>query len=210
VAGLLQGLITGKVGVLAFVTTLAGLFIFRGFVMFVTESTGTIPVSNEFINNISNGFVPVLFYIQGKHGLTLIAGCLAIIILIITQINHRKEMIKYNFVVSSVYAFIVKNGFFALLIGILTYVLSEYHGISWTIVVVAVVTIIYHIMLTKTRLGRHIYGVGGNKEAALLAGINVKRIIIFAFGSMGFMAGPGRYAFYFTFTVCYSNGREWF
>ena len=191
IAGTLQGLVTGKLGVPAFVTTLAGLFIFRGFVMLTTESTGTIPVSNSFFNSISNGFLPALFTIGGRHGLTILVGILAIIIPVITQINHRVEMKKYQFEVSSLPVFILKNLFFSILIGTVMFVLSGYRGISWTIVVVAFVTAIYHIMLTKTKLGRHIYGVGGNKEAALLAGINVERIIIFSFTSMGLMAALG-------------------
>jgi putative multiple sugar transport system permease protein len=190
-AGLLQGIVTGKVGVPAFVTTLAGLFIFRGLVMLSTEATGTIPVSNDFFNSVSNGFVPSLFSLGDRHGLTLAVGLLAILILVITQVNHRRDMINYGFKILSLPAFIIKNLFFALLIGTLTFVLSGYRGISWTIVVVAVVTIIYHLMLTKTRLGRHIYGVGGNKEAALLAGVNVRSIIIFSFASMGLMASLG-------------------
>jgi putative multiple sugar transport system permease protein len=190
-AGLLQGIVTGKVGVPAFVTTLAGLFIFRGLVMLVTEATGTIPVSNDLFNSISNGFLPPLFTIGGRHGLTLFVGLLAVLVLFITQINHRRDMISYKFKVTSLPVFIMKNFFFALLIGSLTFVLSGYRGISWTIVVVAIVTIVYHLMLTKTRLGRHIYGVGGNKEAALLAGVNVRSIIIFSFASMGLMASLG-------------------
>jgi putative multiple sugar transport system permease protein len=190
-AGLLQGLVTGKVGVPAFVTTLAGLFIFRGLVMLATEATGTIPVSNDFFNSISNGFVPPFFTIGGRHGLTLVAGFLAILILVITQINHRRNMISYGFKVLSLPVFITKNFFFALLIGSLTFVLSGYRGISWTIVVVTVVTVVYNLMLTKTKLGRHIYGVGGNKEAALLAGVNVRSIVIFSFASMGLMASLG-------------------
>jgi putative multiple sugar transport system permease protein len=190
-AGLLQGLVTGKVGVPAFVTTLAGLFIFRGLVMLATESTGTIPVSNNFFNSISNGFVPPLFTIDGRHGPTLFVGLLAILVLVITQINHRRDRISYKFKVISLPVFVIKNIFFALLIGSLTFVLSGYRGISWTIVVVAIVTIVYHLMLTKTKLGRHIYGVGGNKEAALLAGVNVRSIIIFSFASMGLMASLG-------------------
>jgi putative multiple sugar transport system permease protein len=190
-AGLLQGLVTGKIGVPAFVTTLAGLFIFRGLVMLATEATGTIPVSNDFFNGISNGFVPPLFTISGRHGLTLFVGFLTILVLVITQVNHRRDRISYKFKVSSLPVFIMKNLFFALLVGSLTFVLSGYRGISWTIVVVAVVTIVYHLMLTRTKLGRHIYGVGGNKEAALLAGVNVRSIIIFSFASMGLMASLG-------------------
>jgi putative multiple sugar transport system permease protein len=70
-------------------------------------------------------------------------------------------------------------------------VLSGYNGISWTIVIVVLVTFIYHFTLKKTRLGRYIYGVGGNNEAAALAGINVKKTVIFAFASMGLMAALG-------------------
>jgi putative multiple sugar transport system permease protein len=190
-AGLLQGLVTGKVGVPAFVTTLAGLFIFRGLVMLATEATGTIPVSNDFFNSISNGFVPPLFIMGGRHGLTLFVGILSILVLVITQVNHRRDRLSYKFKVTSLPVFVIKNLFFALLIGSLTFVLSGYRGISWTIVVVALVTIVYHLMLTKTKLGRHIYGVGGNKEAALLAGVNVRSIIIFSFASMGLMASLG-------------------
>jgi putative multiple sugar transport system permease protein len=42
-------------------------------------------------------------------------------------------------------------------------------------------------MTTKTVLGRHIYAVGGNPEAAKLSGIDVKKITLFVFGSMGFL-----------------------
>lgn len=43
------------------------------------------------------------------------------------------------------------------------------------------------IFLTKTRAGRHIYGVGGNEEASRLSGVNVKKIKFLVFASSGFM-----------------------
>jgi len=52
VAGLIQGLIVSKVGVPAFVTTLAFQFIFRGMLSLVTEATGTVPVTSNFFNQI--------------------------------------------------------------------------------------------------------------------------------------------------------------
>ena len=51
-----------------------------------------------------------------------------------------------------------------------------------------VVLAIYHFVTTQTVLGRHIYAVGGNPEAAELSGINVKRIIYVVFGSMGMLS----------------------
>ena len=47
---------------------------------------------------------------------------------------------------------------------------------------------IYHFVTTQTVLGRHIYAVGGNPEAAQLSGINVKKLIFVVFGSMGMLS----------------------
>ncbi len=44
------------------------------------------------------------------------------------------------------------------------------------------------IFLTKTRLGRHIYGVGGNEEASRLSGVRVKRIKYLVYAISGFMS----------------------
>jgi putative multiple sugar transport system permease protein len=189
--GLCQGLIVSKLGVPAFVTTLAFLFIFRGLLSLATEATGTISVTNELFNSLSNGFLPPIFTIFGKHGLTIVIGILAILIVIITQIRIRRDMKKYNFKTSSLPVFILKLVFISAIIGWLTYSLAGYNGISWTILIVAAVTMIYHFMLNKTRLGRYVYAVGGNREAAVLAGINVKKIVTIAFASMGLMAALG-------------------
>jgi putative multiple sugar transport system permease protein len=70
-------------------------------------------------------------------------------------------------------------------VGLITWVLSGYNGMSWTLVIVLVVVAIFHFVTTRTVLGRHIYATGGNPEAAELSGINVKRIIFIVFGSMG-------------------------
>lgn len=44
-------------------------------------------------------------------------------------------------------------------------------------------------ILYKTKLGRHIYAVGGNREAARFAGIKIKRVLTFAYTFSGLMAG---------------------
>ena len=55
-------------------------------------------------------------------------------------------------------------------------------------IIVAVVVMAYNILMNKTVLGRHIYAVGGNPDAAALSGINVNKITMFVFSSMGFLA----------------------
>jgi putative multiple sugar transport system permease protein len=55
-------------------------------------------------------------------------------------------------------------------------------------VVVLIVIVVYEFITSKTVLGRHIYAVGGNPEAAELSGISVKRITHVVFGSMGMLS----------------------
>ncbi len=60
--------------------------------------------------------------------------------------------------------------------------------IPFSFIIVIVIAIIFHFFLTKTELGRHIYAVGGNKEAAKLSGINVDKVLIWVFTLSGLMA----------------------
>jgi len=57
-------------------------------------------------------------------------------------------------------------------------VLAINSGISWILVIVAVVIFIFSTVLNKTVLGRHIYGVGGNPEAAELSGSSVVKQLL--------------------------------
>ena len=66
--------------------------------------------------------------------------------------------------------------------------LAGYNGLSWTVVIVLIVVAVYHFITTQTVLGRHIYAIGGNPEAAELSGINVKKITYVVFGSMGMLS----------------------
>lgn len=45
------------------------------------------------------------------------------------------------------------------------------------------------ILLNKTKFGRYVYAVGGNRDAAVFSGINVKKIEIFVFTLIGFLCG---------------------
>jgi putative multiple sugar transport system permease protein len=54
-------------------------------------------------------------------------------------------------------------------------------------VILAVVVLFYSYVTTRTVIGRHIYAVGGNPEAAQLNGISIKKITYLVFGSMGFL-----------------------
>lgn len=189
VIGLYQGILVTKVGVPAFVTTLAGMFIFRGLLNLTLQKTGTIIIPNKGFNAISNGFIPDIPGMDmGFHLLTLLIGIVMVVLTAITQIKARKNRQKYNFKVTSVPIFICGLIFISIIILAIIWVLAKYSGLPWTAVIVAVVLLIYNHMLNKTRLGRYIYGIGGNDQAAELSGIDVKKVTLFAFCSMSVLA----------------------
>lgn len=70
VIGLYQGILVTRVGVPAFVVTLAGMFIFRGLLSISLQSTGTIIINNATFNLLSNGFIPDFPVEAGIHLLT--------------------------------------------------------------------------------------------------------------------------------------------
>ncbi len=195
VLGILAGLITAflvvQMKIPAFVATLAGWLIYRGAILVVTESTGTIIIPDATFNAIGNGFIPDIpdiGFLPGVHKLTLILGVIAIVLLIISEIDSRKKKQTYNFEVLPIEMFIIKLVFVSGVVGAITWLLAGYQGLSWTAVVVLIIVIIYHFVTTQTVLGRHIYAVGGNPEAAELSGINVKNITYVVFGSMGMLS----------------------
>ena len=62
-------------------------------------------------------------------------------------------------------------------------------GIPYPVILTGLLFIIFIIALSRTTIGRYLYGVGGNEEASRLSGINVTAIKIMAYGVSGFLAG---------------------
>ncbi|CAG0936653.1 Xylose transport system permease protein XylH [Thermoflexales bacterium] len=190
VLGTIPSFMVANLGIPAFVATLAGWLAYRGLLVVVLAGTGTIIIENEFFNAIGNGYIPDipnLTFLPEVHKLTLLLGLVAIILFIVGQLNDRKKKLAYNFEVLPPAIFVLKLGFVSVVGLVATWVLAGYNGPSWTMVIMLVVVAIYQFMTTQTILGRHIYAVGGNPEAAQLSGINVKKITYFVFCSMGLL-----------------------
>jgi putative multiple sugar transport system permease protein len=190
IAGLITAFLVAYFGIPSFVASLAGWLIYRGLLLQVTMGTGTIIIPNESFNAIGNGYIPDLPILSGfdAHKLTLILGAIAIVFFVFGQINDRKRKKAYGFEVLPGAIFALKLIFISAVVGLVAWVMAGYNGISWTAVIVLLVVGVYHFITTRTVLGRDIYAVGGNPEAADLSGISVKRITYVVFASMGFLA----------------------
>lgn len=191
-AGMLTAFLVAQMKIPSFVASLAGMLVYRGALQLVTAGTGTIIVANDSFNAIGNGFIPDLAettFLPGVHKISLLVGLIAIVMFIIGEINDRRKKQAYDFEVLSIQIFVLKLVFISALIGYITWVLAGYRGFSWTMMVVLVVVGIYNYVTSKMVLGRHIYAIGGNPEAAELSGISVKKLTYVVFGSMGLMTG---------------------
>lgn len=190
-AGLGTSFLVAQLGIPSFVATLAGWLIYRGALLLVTLKTGTIIIPDEFFNAIGNGYVPDLLaglgILEGVHKLTLLLGLLAIVWFNVNEARNRRNKLAYNFEVMPADIFGLKLLFVSAVMGCITWVLAGYNGISWTLVIVLAVVFVYDFVASRTVLGRHIYAVGGNPEAAELSGISVKKITYVVFASMGFL-----------------------
>ena len=62
-------------------------------------------------------------------------------------------------------------------------------GIPYPVFLLVVLAVAVAVMLNRTRLGRHIYSVGSNAEAARLSGVDVRGVILFTYIASGLIAG---------------------
>jgi ribose transport system permease protein len=65
----------------------------------------------------------------------------------------------------------------------------KFPGISYPVLIMIAVAIIFHVILKNTRIGRYTYAVGSNEEAARLSGINVRQVKIISYIICGLLAG---------------------
>lgn len=66
---------------------------------------------------------------------------------------------------------------------------GDLFGVPIPVAVLAVLAVVIHVFLKNIRLGRYIYAVGGNEDAARASGINVDRVKMFAYAVCGALAG---------------------
>lgn len=190
VAGLITAFPVAQLKIPSFIASLAAMLIYRGALVLATIKTGTIVIPDDFFNALGNGFIPDfpgLTILEGVHKLTLVLGIIAIILFVMSEFSTRRKKQDYLFEVIPMDMFILKLIFVSVVIGGITWILAGYNGLSWTLVIVLVVVALYHFITSQTILGRHIYAVGGNPEAAELSGVSVKKITYIVFGSMGML-----------------------
>jgi len=187
-AGAWQGYWIAYVRIPAFIVTLSGMLVFRGFTMVILKgrTLAPFPVSYQ---KIASGFIPDFLGNEGGlHMTTIVIGIICALIYLYTEIKDRKSKQKYEFAVSSVPAFAGKVSVMMIVINVFTYWLARYKGIPNVLVLLTVLVLAYSFMTNKTIAGRHIYAFGGNEKAAKLSGVKTNRVLFGVYVNMSVLA----------------------
>jgi putative multiple sugar transport system permease protein len=121
--------------------------------------------------------------------LCMIAGIVVVIIFLAMVAKGRMNAIKRGYETTPLSSEIVKDALISVAILFITERLAKYKGIPTSFIWVLLVVLIYGYITTRTRIGRHLYAVGGNAKAASLSGINTKFVYFFAYINMGLLTG---------------------
>lgn len=186
--GLLHGFFFAKIGVPAFVVTLAGFLGWSGLQIWLMGKEGSINApSGSIVENLT------AYYFEDKaaaYGLALVA-VLAYAGSLLLDAKRRKAAALPSRPVSEI---VLRTTVVAILCFVVAYVLNEpqgARGLPLALVLFVAVLVIADFVARRTLFGRKVFAVGGNAEAARRAGINVDRIRIVVFGVSGMLAAFG-------------------
>ena len=192
IIGCWQGFWVAYVGIPGFITTLAGMLIFRGLATVIVGES--VPITSPEFRGIARNYLPQLLGWWGPFdGLTIVVGIACIALFAWSQLRRRGKVAKAGLTPEPMALTVTKIAIATLLIGFVTYLLAlsgnaDQGGIPIMLVILGVLVFVYNFILTRTVFGRHVYAVGGNRKAAILSGINTKRVDFTLFVHMGFLS----------------------
>jgi putative multiple sugar transport system permease protein len=188
--GAWQGFWTAYVGIPAFIVTLAGMLLFRGFNQYVGKSN-TIPVPNDF-QYIGSGYLPEFGPNTGYNNLTVLLGLLGVAFVVFSEIRSRRKAKALGAEVPETWVTVTKLVLICAAILYATYLFATGRpGTSFPIpgLILAILVLIYGFISSKTIIGRHVYAVGGNRHAAELSGVQSKKVNFLVMMNMSILAG---------------------
>lgn len=187
------GILVAKIGIPSFVVTLAGFLAFQGLVLLLMEDGSNISVRDPVLVAIANRNLP--------PAVGWILAGLAVAGFATVQAMRQRTRVLRGLATDPLAVVLARVGGLAAVLGTTVYILNQERsfntlinslkGVPIVVPIIAVLLIAWTFILRQTSYGRHIYAVGGNKEAARRAGINVDRIRISVFVICSSMAAIG-------------------
>ena len=193
VIGLVLGALVAKVGIPSFVVTLAAFLAFQGVVLMLMNEGSNISIRDDTILAIANKNVPPV-----AGWAILVAGIVGYAAM---QLWRARGRLSRGLPADPISLIAIRVAVVTVLGGLAVFFLNEERsrnpivaslkGVPIVVPIIVALLIGWTFVLRRTAYGRHIYAVGGNREAARRAGINVDRIRISAFVICSAMAAIG-------------------
>ncbi|MFG3053408.1 sugar ABC transporter permease [Kitasatospora sp. NPDC048239] len=185
--GALHGFFFARIGVPAFVVTLAGMLAWSGLQDYVLGKLGT-------VNNLNDGVVANLdtyFLGDGDILYAWLLAVLAIGLFLAGQLLDARRRTAAGLPARPTGEIALRTGALAVLALVGAYTLNQDSGLPLPLVVLLGVVVLTDFVLRRTSYGRQIFAVGGGIEAARRAGINVAWVRISVFMISAGLAGLG-------------------
>ncbi len=176
--GIWQGLWIAYAGIPAFIVTLAGLSLFRGLTFFITNGQTYAPMSSSFESIAGGSLTP-----DSSLLVVLVVAVLYVAVLA----RSAPSAVGRQPGAAAIAMSIARGTPVLVVLAIVAIVGTSYKGIPYPVLVLAAVAVALAFVAQRTRFGRHLYAIGGNREAATLAGVSVARHTFLAFAGMGIL-----------------------
>jgi D-xylose transport system permease protein len=184
VIGLLHGLFFAKVGVPAFVVTLAGLIGWQGLQLTVLGDQGTI--NFPFTGGIAK--LANTYYTPGV-GYTIVAIVIGAYVLAMLAGARRRA--RANLPARPLSETVLRAVLLAIALVVVVAIMNNARGLPLALVIFGGLVVLFDLILRRTLYGRYVFAVGGNPEAARRAGINVAMIRVTVFMLCSTLAAAG-------------------
>ena len=195
--GAFHGFFIAYIHIPPFITTLAGMLLWRGVATIVLDGRPIAPFPDKYLK-LFESYIPkagdedieLLGGWVDKQILitTLIVTIICILAYVILEIISRRNKIKKNYTVQSTGSFIAKLVVLSAVIFVIGQFLARDRGLPVVLILLGVIIAAYSYFTQNTVPGRYLYAIGGNEKAARLSGVNTKNVMFFAYTNMGFIA----------------------
>ncbi|MDH6108959.1 D-xylose transport system permease protein [Kitasatospora sp. MAP12-15] len=185
VVGLIQGLFFAKVGVPAFVVTLAGNLAWNGVMLQILGANGTVNLSGHDI--VSRLYSTIYGQQIAAYGLAAVGVLLFLGSMLFDANRRRRAGVPFRPPADIA----VRTVLLAAVSFVVAYTLNQYKGLPLALLVFLIFIVVLDFVLRRTTYGRRIFALGGNIEGARRAGINVSWTRISVFMICSTMAAVG-------------------
>jgi D-xylose transport system permease protein len=183
--GCLYAMLFNRLGMPSFVSTLAGLLAVLGMQLYILGSSGSINL--PYGSNLVNFGQLMVMPHWVSYGLAALPG----IVMLITGLRTISRRRAVNLSAPSLGGLVVRVVAITLVLELIVAYLNQARGIPWMFGLFVGLVVAMNYALTRTKWGRSMTAVGGNREAARRAGIKVRLIYLSAFAACSTFAALG-------------------